>query len=79
KEGWFKKYPNFATAFQQLADSKPGTATQGALMGIFPEFRNLVQSAFEEVYAGKKDPQTALNDAAAKANKALADYNKLYQ
>lgn len=79
REGWFKKYPNFATAFQQLDDSKPGTATQGALMGIFPEFRNLVQSAFEEVYQGKKDPRTALNDAAVKANKALADYNKLYK
>lgn len=79
QEGWFRKYPNFATAFQQLKDSKPGTPTQGALMGIFPEFRSLVETAFEEVYQGMKDPQTALNDAAAKADKALADYNKLYQ
>ena len=47
-EGWFEKFPNFETAFQQLRDSKPGTPTQGALMGIFPKFRDLVQTAFEE-------------------------------
>ena len=78
-EGWFEKFPNFATAFQQLRDSKPGTPTQGALMGIFPKFRDLVQTAFEEVYQGNKTPQEALDEVSEKADKELAKYNSLYQ
>jgi sn-glycerol 3-phosphate transport system substrate-binding protein len=79
KEGWFKEYPNYKVAFDQLLQTKPSTATQGALMGIFPVFREAVQTAFQKVYEGKATIDEALEEAAAKANKELEQYNQLYQ
>ncbi len=78
KEGWFKENPNYLTAFNQLLDS-PGTVnTSGALLGTFPETRSIIQSAIQECYAGK-DIQTALDEAAAKADAAMAEWNDVIQ
>lgn len=79
KEGWFKDFPNYRIAFDQLLQTKPSTATQGALMGIFPSFRTAVQTAFQKVYEGKATIDEALEEAAAIANKELEQYNQLYE
>jgi sn-glycerol 3-phosphate transport system substrate-binding protein len=78
KEGWFKEYPNYKIAFDQLLQTKASTATQGALMGIFPSFRTAVQTAVQKVYEGKATIDEALEEAAATANKELEQYNQIF-
>ncbi len=73
-EGWFEKNPNYLTAFNQLLDSPETLNTAGALLGTFPETRSIIQAAIQECYAGKP-VQQALDEAAAKANAAIAEWN----
>lgn len=72
-EGWFDTHPNYSTAFNQLLETKPVTATQGALMGPFLEARTYIEDAVEQVLTGTSVEQ-ALADAKAKIDKALEDY-----
>jgi len=77
-EGWFDENPNYLTAFNQLLDSPETLNTSGGLLGIFPEARELIQSAIQEMYAGKPVKQ-ALDEAAAKANASIAEWNEVIQ
>jgi sn-glycerol 3-phosphate transport system substrate-binding protein len=54
-------------------------ATRGALIGVFPQLRDAVQSAIEKVYEGKASPEAALKEAAEKTNKELEKYNTLFK
>ena len=79
QEGWFNKFPNYKVAFDQLLQTKTSVATQGALIGVFPQLRSAVQNAIEKVYEGKATPEAALQEAAQKTNKELDKYNTLFQ
>ncbi|MFC0212511.1 ABC transporter substrate-binding protein [Paenibacillus chartarius] len=70
------KYPQFKTAVDQLHNTKLNKATQGAVMGVFPEARQLTETAIEEALTGKKQPQAALDDAAKGISEKIANYNK---
>lgn len=70
------KYPQFQTAIDQLHNTKLTTATQGAVMGVFPEARQIVEGAMEEVFTGAKDAKTALDDAAKAITGKIEIYNK---
>ncbi|OQY31516.1 MAG: hypothetical protein B6241_13760 [Spirochaetaceae bacterium 4572_59] len=78
KEGWFEENPNYLTAFNQLLDSPESLNTAGGLLGIFPEARELIQSAIQEMYAGKP-VKKALDEAAAKANASIEEWNDIMQ
>lgn len=73
---WVAKYPQFLTAVEQLHAAPNIRATQGGLSGVMPPARQRIEQAIEEVLAGKKTPQQALDDAATDVTKLLADYNK---
>ncbi|AFC27836.1 family 1 extracellular solute-binding protein [Paenibacillus mucilaginosus 3016] len=70
------KYPQFKTAVDQLHQTKANLATQGAVMGIFPQARQLTEGAIEEVLNGKKAPKEALDAAAKEITAKIAEYNK---
>lgn len=70
------KYPQFKTAVDQLHQTKANKATQGAVMGVFPEARQLTEGAIEEVLNGKKTPKEALDDAAKNISSKIQQYNK---
>ncbi|OXM83655.1 ABC transporter substrate-binding protein [Paenibacillus rigui] len=70
------KYPQLKTAVDQLHATKANTATQGAVMGVFPEARQLTEGAIEEVLNGKKQPKEALDGAAKEITAKIAQYNK---
>ncbi|MFD1952904.1 ABC transporter substrate-binding protein [Paenibacillus thailandensis] len=69
------KYPQFKTAVDQLHATELTTATQGAVMGVFPEARQLAETAIEEAFGGK-DPKAALDTAAQAITDKIATYNK---
>lgn len=70
------KYPQFQTAIDQLHKAKANTATQGAVMGVFPEARQIVETAIEEALTGKKAPKEALDNAAKSITEKIGTYNK---
>jgi sn-glycerol 3-phosphate transport system substrate-binding protein len=72
-------YPQFKTAVDQLHASKPSPATRGAVMGVFPEARQIVEGAMEEAINGQKTPQQALDDAAKAITEKIGTYNKTVQ
>ncbi|WP_309122483.1 ABC transporter substrate-binding protein [Paenibacillus sp.] len=70
-----EKFPQFQTAVDQLHSTKLSTATQGAVMGVFPEARQLVETAMEEAVNGAKSAKEALDAAAAEITKKIGEYN----
>ncbi len=75
-DGWFVENPNYKTAFDQLLVN-PGTInSSGSLLGVFPETREIIQSAIQECYQGK-DTQVALDDAAKKINDLITEWNEV--
>lgn len=71
-----EKYPQFQTAVDQLHQTTANLATQGAVMGVFPEARQLTETAIEEVLNGQKTPQEALDKAASEISAKIETYNK---
>ncbi len=72
---WAAKYPQFTTAVDQLHATPINPVTRGALIGVFPSARATVETAIEEILAGKSTPQQALDTAAASVTQAIQDYN----
>ncbi len=73
-EGWFEEFPNARTAFDQLLNTVPNSATAGALMGTFQATRTIVEEALQKVFAGAS-VDSALEEAKRLADAALAEYN----
>jgi sn-glycerol 3-phosphate transport system substrate-binding protein len=74
----YAQYPQFLTAVEQLHDTTLTPATQGALMGVFPQAREYIMTAIERMYEGE-EPQKALDWATEEINKALEDYKRANQ
>jgi len=70
------RYPYFRIAPEHLVAGARNRATQGALLGPFPQVRDAVATAIEEMVAGSKPPTEALDDAARKATQIIRDYNQ---
>jgi sn-glycerol 3-phosphate transport system substrate-binding protein len=76
KKGFYEKYPAAWVAIEQMRASPSTIATQGALMGVFPEVRQHIATAIEEVLAGQSDVETAFKKAKAKTDFSLMRYNR---
>ena len=76
QEGWYDLHPNYKTASDQLAETKLMIATQGALMGVFPEARTYIVDAVEAFLTGTP-VLDALTTAKNLIDEALVDYKEL--
>jgi len=74
---FYAQNPNFRIALDQLNASMPSFATAGGLFAEFPAARNLIIEAEQKVLNGQATVQEALDEAAAKANEAITQYNRL--
>jgi len=70
-----EEFPAFRTAIDQLEASQQTYATQGAVIGIFPEAREAIQEAYEQILLAGVDPQAALDEAADEVTTAIERYN----
>ena len=73
-EGWFEEDPNAFTAFDQLLNTVPNSATAGALMGSFLDTRTIVEEAIQKVLQGG-DVTAAMEEAKTLADDRLREYN----
>lgn len=71
-----EKYPQFKTAIDQLHSTPINTATEGALIGVYPEARQTIETNIEKVLNNQATPKQALDDAEKSINNALENYNK---
>ena len=69
------KYPQFETAINQLHDSAPEYA--GALLSVFPEARQIVETEIENMINGQTTPEEAVAKMAGDINASIEDYNLL--
>lgn len=72
---WFEQNPAYRAAFEQLLQTQVNRATQGALIGPFPEVRTIISDAVQNIFTGKAI-DTVLKDADTRADKTLAEYNQ---
>ena len=74
EQGWFEDAPQQTVVFDELTETIPNSATAGALMGSFLDFRTVVGEAMQRVINGE-DVDTALMDAKELAISKLQEYN----
>ena len=67
------QYPQFQTAIDQLHDSKPQYA--GALLSVFPEARQIVETEIENMINRNETPEKAVESMASQINSSIEDYN----
>ena len=67
------QYPQFQTALDQLHDSAPEYA--GALLSVFPESRQIVETQIEDMLNGNVTPEEAVENMASEINDAIEEYN----
>jgi len=70
------QYPLFQIALDLYRKGSATPASLGALLGPFPEVHENLVRAVEEMLYGTKEPQKALEDAAAASNQAIEEYNR---
>jgi sn-glycerol 3-phosphate transport system substrate-binding protein len=70
------KYPLFHVPFDLYLNMPANPATEGTILGPFQKVREAILRGVEEMLSGIKDPDKALDDAAANANDAIKEYNQ---
>ena len=65
------------TAVNQLHNSS--AESQGALLSVFSEARDIVESEMENMLNGISTPEETVNAMAERINAAISDYNLLNQ
>ena len=75
RAGWFEENPHFATAFEQLQNSRQTVATSGARIGPFDTVRTMIAESYEEMSNGAPvdDALGRLND---KVERQLTSYQQ---
>ncbi|MCD8510279.1 MAG: extracellular solute-binding protein [Bacillus sp. (in: Bacteria)] len=74
----YEEYPQFLTTVEQLQNTTLSPATQGALIGVFPEVRERVVNAIESIHDGG-DPIEAINRVHDEINTELENYRRANQ
>ncbi|WP_058306903.1 ABC transporter substrate-binding protein [Gracilibacillus massiliensis] len=77
KDRW-EEFPQLKVTVDQLQETTPSSATQGALISVFPEARQQVVTAMENVLQGT-DPKEALDKAAEETNRVIEQANRANQ
>lgn len=68
------KTPQFKTAIDQLHASP--AESKGALLGVFPEARQTIETNIEAMLQGKASPEDAIDASEKSINSAIEKYNK---
>ena len=69
------RYPLYQVSFDLYRNAPADPAREGTILGPYLKVREAIYRGVEEMLSGVKDPQQALDDAAAAANQAIDEYN----
>lgn len=71
KQGYYDRNPGADTATRQMLYKPPLSFTKGIRLGNFPQIVTAIDEELEQVWAGKKTPQAALDSAVERGNELL--------
>jgi sn-glycerol 3-phosphate transport system substrate-binding protein len=72
--GYYDKFPGTDVAIRQLQNKPPTANSKGLRFGNYVQGREVIEEEIESVLAGKKDAQTAMDDAVKRANEILRKF-----
>ncbi len=74
KSGFYDKNPGADIAIKQLTNKPPTANSRGLRFGNYVQGREVIEEEMEAVFAGKKDPKAALDEAARRGNEILRKF-----
>ena len=77
--GFYEKNPGREIPLLQLAGKSPTENSRGLRLGNLVQIRDVIAEDLEGVFAGKSEPKAALDDAAARGNAILRQFQKNIQ
>jgi len=78
-EGYYKKNPLQEVGIKQLTRRTPTKISRGLRLGYFIQIRNIINEELELVWSGKKTAQQAMDDAVARSNVKLREFERIYK
>jgi len=72
--GYYEKNPGADLPVKQLTNKPPTANSKGLRFGNFVQGRTVIEEELENVFAGKKDAKTALDDAVRRGNEILRQF-----
>ena len=76
KEGFYEANPGTDVAIQQLLLKNPTKDSKGIRLGNFVQIRGIIDEELEAVWAQKKGPKQALDDAVERGNVELRKFER---
>ncbi len=76
KQGFYEKNPGTDTAIKQLSLNTPTPNSKGLRFGSFVQTRDIINEEMEAIWNGTKTADQALDDAVARGNKLLREFEK---
>ena len=77
--GFYEKNPGREIPLLQLAGKLPTENSRGLRLGNLVQIRDIIAEDLEGVFAGKSEPKAALDDAVARGNAILRQFQKNIQ
>jgi sn-glycerol 3-phosphate transport system substrate-binding protein len=74
KSGFYEKNPGTDIANRQLGNKPPTGNSKGLRFGNYVQGREVIEEEMEQVFAGKKDAKTAMDDAVKRGNDILRKF-----
>ncbi|HUJ75180.1 MAG TPA: sn-glycerol-3-phosphate ABC transporter substrate-binding protein UgpB, partial [bacterium] len=74
--GYYKQVPVQAVGIEQLTRAQPTAISRGLRLGNFVQIRTVIDEELENVWAGKKTAQAALDDAVRRGNELLRQFEQ---
>ena len=75
QSGFYERNPGTDVAVQQMI-VKTTNNSRGVRAGNLPQIRDVMDEELEAVWAGKKTPQQALDEAVRRGNEIIDRFNK---
>ena len=76
QQGFYEKNPGTDVAIKQLLLRNPTVNTKGIRLGNFPQIRTIIDEELEAVWAQKKGPKEALDEAVTRGNAELVKFER---
>jgi sn-glycerol 3-phosphate transport system substrate-binding protein len=78
-EGYYKEFPYQEVGIQQLTRRNPTKISRGLRLGYFVQIRNIINEELELVWNDTKTPKEAMDNAVARSNVKLREFERTYK
>ena len=79
KSGFYDANPGTDISVQQMIEKKPTRLSKGVRLGNFVQVRGIIDEELEAVWAGKKAPKDALDEAVKRGNEQLRRFEQAHK